>query len=112
MGSESEEEATLSPLPHPSHRLGRAERCPRCRVAAADESIRERCAAVASLKPITADSTPEEWAEAHSIVADHTVSVSAWGAVCDGCCALWSRDREKGGEARRNPWLPAHRRKG
>lgn len=60
--------------------------------------------------PCTVDTTPEEWAPRHlSVLPAHTVEVSAWGAICRTCGALWSRDPAKGGEVRRRPGalLPA-----
>lgn len=56
------------------------------------------------VEPCTVDTTPEEWAPRHlSVLPAHAVEVSAWGALCRTCGAVWSRDPAMGGEARRSP---------
>lgn len=57
------------------------------------------------VKPCTIDTTPEEWADAHRTIMRGTCApvVVEWGAVCEGCGAVWSRDPAMGGPDRRRP---------
>jgi len=54
------------------------------------------------LRPCTIATTPEEWAVAHrTVLPSHEVDISAWGALCNDCGAVWTRDPAAGGEDRR-----------